>query len=151
MDDEICLPMPPIEINNINKLRGKIDERGRIDEQEHDIDDINVSIIQNKLYEMQDTIINLEIENKNLKAVIDNKSQLIIDLQNSMINSEDYIDDQQHESYDAFLNYYKTHRDHIYRNLKNIMIKKGLYRSPIISEATVNTHGMKLYNSLISK
>ena len=144
MDDEICLPMPPIEIN---RLREELEEH----EEQKDIDELNVLIIQNKIYEMQDTIINLEIENKNLKAVIDNKSQLIIDLQNSMINSEDYVDDQQHESYEAFLNYYKTNRDHIYRNLKNIMIKKGLYRSPIISENVINTPGMKLYNESTRK
>jgi hypothetical protein len=138
MDDEICLPMPPIDLMN----------KSYEDQDQHEI---NVLIIQNQLYEMQDTIINLEIENKNLKAVIDNKSQLIIDLQNSMINSEDYIDDEQHKSYEAFLDYYKTNRDHIYRNLKNIMIKKGLYRSPIISENILNSHGIKLYNESIGQ
>jgi uncharacterized iron-regulated protein len=139
MDDEICLPMPPIEINRLREEH----------EEKIDIDELNVSIIQNTIYEMQDTIINLEIENKNLKAVIDTKCQLINDLQNSMINSEDYVDDEQHKSYEAFLDYYKTNKDHIYRNLKNIMIKKGLYRTPRLAENIVNTHGMKLYNESI--
>ena len=133
MDDEICLPMPPIEINS-NKLQ--------------DIDELNVLVIQDTIYEMQDTILQLEIENKNLKTILDNKSQLIIDLQKSMINSEDYIDDETHDSYKEFFNYYKSNRDHIYRNLKNIMIKKGLFRNPRISEDAVNVHGMKLYNSM---
>lgn len=146
MDDEICVSIPPIDIN---RLREEIFEFEKQKEQKN-IDELNILIIQNKIYEMQYTIINLEIENKNLKAVIDNKSQLIIDLQNSMINSEDYVDDQQHKSYEAFLNYYKTNRDHIYRNLKNIMIKKGLYRSPIISENVINTHGIKLYKESIN-
>lgn len=145
MDDEICLPMPPIEINRLREELEKQEELKDIDE----IDEINVLIVQNTIYEMQDTIINLEIENKNLKAVIDNKSQLINDLQNSMINSEDYVDDEQHKSYEAFLDYYKTNKDHIYRNLKNIMIKKGLYRTPRLAENIVNTHGMKLFNESI--
>lgn len=134
MDDEICLPMPPIDL----MIKSYEDQ-----------DEINVIIIQNTLYEMKDTIIQLEIENKNLKAVIDTKSQLINDLQNSMINSEDYVDDEQHKSYEAFLDYYKTNKDHIYRNLKNIMIKKGLYRTPRLAENIVNTHGIKLFNESI--
>ena len=145
-------------INEISKSEENIDEISISDENideisisDENIDEISISIIQNKIYEMNDTIIKLEIENKNLKTVIDCKSKLIIDLQNSIINTT-YIDnDQPNESYDEFLNYYKTNRNHIYRNIQNIMSRKGLYRTPRISENVVNTHGMKLYNDSIGK
>jgi hypothetical protein len=135
------------------------------------------------LYEIQNELISLRIENETLKRQLKLKDNTIKELEKYLMMLDDSVEEnnsdgidanaidanvdatetENHEeentgsvtielgemnNSDAVAKYYYKNKDKIFRNLRNVMIKKGIYRNPRIPDNILNTYTFHLYESL---
>jgi hypothetical protein len=127
------------------------------------------------LFNIENELLKLRAEIDDLKRIIIMKDSRIKELEDcilseNMSNSSNILEEPNHEHElepeketekelepeqqkilleNGFINYYSKNKDKIFKNLKNVMIKKGLYIYPTrIPDNILNTYTYKLYNSL---
>jgi hypothetical protein len=127
-----------------------------------DVEDETANIIfqtEEYILEIHNELVSLRTENDMLKRQIQVKDNMIKDFEKYLLSSNNEPEELQRveqtsepennvQNPSGVANYYNKNKDHIFRNLRNVMIKKGIYRNPRIPDNVLNTYTFHLYDSL---
>jgi hypothetical protein len=140
-----------------------------------DVEDETANIIfqtEEYILEIHNELISLRTENDMLKRQIQVKDNMIKDFEKYLLSSNnERVEPEELQRVEpeelqlgepeqtsepennvqnpsGVANYYNKNKDHIFRNLRNVMIKKGIYRNPRIPDNVLNTYTFHLYDSL---